>query len=332
MSLRFTVVVPALVRTDAARDDLARCLAALQACDPAPEAIVLVDDGSPTPIVPPRGVTLVRQDNAGPANARNAGATRVPAGEDRVVVFVDADIVVPTDTFARLAVGFAADPDAAAIWGTVTAAHPHPGVVSRYKNHTHRHFTLTQARDTRHLTTMLAAIRRDAFVAAGGFDTRLRTVSVEDVELGRTLYERGERVVLDTALAAEHRHHFTFVSALRNDFHKARHHTRTTLARRLAGGASVALDGPGERRQLHYLLGVPLGVGALGAALTGRWSLSAALTAGLVAWESELFGYLRREEGTLFAMVCVPLAVVERTTVAAAVVAGVVDLARGKAG
>jgi hypothetical protein len=139
-------------------------------------------------------------------------------------------------------------------------------------------------------------------------------------------------VVLDTALAAEPRHHFTFVSALRNDFHKARHHTRTTLARRLAGGASVALDGPGERRQLHYLLGVPLGVGALGAALTGRWSLSAALTAGLVAWESELFGYLRREEGTLFAMVCVPLAVVERTTVAAAVVAGVVDLARGKTG
>jgi GT2 family glycosyltransferase len=325
----FSAVVPVLAHTPAAHDDLARCLAAILACEPLPTEIVVVDDGSPSavqvPTVVPVPVRVLRQPNAGPATARNVGAA---AATGDILVFVDADIVVPPDTFARLAEGFAADPDAAAIWGTVTAAHPHRGVVSRYKNHTHRHFTLTQARETRHLTTMLAAVRRDTFVAAGGFDTRLRTVSVEDVELGRTLYERGERVILDKALAAEHRHRFSLVGALRNDFHKARNHTRTTLARRLRGEASVALDGPGERRQLHYLVGVPLGVGALAAALTGRWSLSAALAAGLVAWESDLWGYLRDEEGLPFALACVPLMAIERTTVAAAVVAGTVDLVR----
>ncbi len=339
--LCFSVIVPVLARTPAAHDDLARCLAALTACRPGPGEILVVDDGSPRPVqassegglseAPP--VRILRQPNAGPARARNAGAA-VATGD--ILVFVDADIVVPPDTFERLAQGFAAEPDAAAIWGTVTAAHPHSGVVSRYKNHTHRHFTLAQARETRHLTSMLAAVRRDAFVAVGGFDTRLRTVSVEDVELGRSLFARGDKVLLDKALAAEHWHRFTFLSALRNDFHKARHHTRTTLGRRLRGDPSVALDGPGERRQLHYLLGVPLGVGALGAALAGRWSLSATFAAALVAWESDLWGTLRREEGLPFALACVPLMVVERTTVAAAVGAavatavasGAVDLGR----
>lgn len=325
--MRYSVVVPVLARTAAAHDDLARCVAALLAASPAPMEIVVVDDGSPRPVEVPPGIRVVRQANAGPAAARNAGAD---ATTGEVIVFVDADIVVPPDTFARLDEGFGAVGDTAAIWGTVTAAHPHPGVVSRYKNHTHRHFTLLQPHETRHLTTMLAAVRREVFEGVGGFDTRLTTVSVEDVEFGRSLFERGDRVVIDKELQAEHRHLFTLRGALRNDFHKARNHARTTLTRRLRGDRSVALDGPGERRQLRYLLGVPIGVGAVAAAVTGRWSLAFGLGAALVAWEADLFGYLRRQEGLRFAVLCVPLMAVERTTVAAALVAGVTDVARGR--
>lgn len=318
--------MPALVRNVEDADNLARCLAALAACVPAPVDIIVVDDGSRTPVTAASAIVL-RQPNAGPAAARNAGA-RAATGD--VLVFVDADIVVPPDTFAKLAAGFAATPEAAAIWGTVTAAHPHAGLVSRYKNLTHRHFTLQQERETRHLTTMLAAITRADFERVGGFDTRLRTVSVEDVELGRTLHESGGRVLLDKTLAAEHRHRFTFLGAMRNDFHKARNHTRTTLSRRARGEQSVTVSGRGERRQLHYLLGVPLGVGAVAAALTGRWRLAASLTAGLVVWERDLLGFLEEEGGLAFALACVPLMAVERTTVAGAVVAGGVDFLRGR--
>ncbi|MFZ5479599.1 MAG: glycosyltransferase family 2 protein [Myxococcota bacterium] len=319
---QFSVVVPCCARDEEERENLRLCLAALRACDPAPHEVIVVDDGSPAPI---EGAA-VRQANAGPASARNAGAA-VATGD--VLVFVDADVVVPPDAFARLAEGFAGNPDAAAIWGTVTAAHPHRGLVSRYKNLCHRHFTLAQETRTRHLTTMLAAVRRDAFVRSGGFDTRLRTVSVEDVELGRTLHDAGEVVLLDKALAGEHRHRFTLARAVRNDFHKARHHVRTTLARRARGDDSVSLRGPGERRQLHYLVGVPLGAGAVAAALAGRWTLSAALAATLVAWEQDLWSYLRREQGLGFAIACVPLMAIERTTVATAVAAGSLDHVRG---
>lgn len=325
----FSVVVPALVRDAEAADDLARCLAALRACDPAPADVVVVDDGSTVAVVAPPGVRVLRQANAGPAAARNAGAA---ATSGDVLVFVDADVVVPVDAFARLAEGFAAAPDAAAIWGTVTASHPHRGVVSRYKNLTHRHFTLRQARETRHLTTMLAAVRRTDFVRVGGFDTRLRTVSVEDVELGRSLHDAGGRVLLDPSLAAEHRHRFTLLGAVRNDFHKARRMAAATLARRARGADSVAVRGAGERRQVQYLLGVPLGVGAVLAALAGRWSLAGGLAAGLVAWEHDLWSYLREEEGTVFALACVPLMCLERTTVAAALATGTVDHVRARLG
>jgi glycosyltransferase involved in cell wall biosynthesis len=326
VEVRFSVIVPALVRDDEDADNLARCLRALLACDPRPYEIIVVDDGSPEPVDPP-GVCLIRQENAGPAAARNAGA-RAASGD--ILVFIDADIVVGPDTFARLAAGFAERPDAAAIWGTVTAEHPHPGIVSRYKNLTHRHFTLRQERETRHLTTMLAAVRRADFERVGGFDQRLTTVSVEDVELGRTLYEAGARLVLDPALAAEHRHRFTLGRAIRNDFHKARQHVRTTLTRRALGEESVAVRGSGERRQLHYLLGVPLGAGAVAAALTGRLRLSATLAAWMVVWEQDLWTFLKDEGGLPFAVACVPLMAIERTTVAAAVVAGGVDFLRGK--
>lgn len=327
--LRFSVVIPCRVASAEHAENLAHCLAALRAADPAPFEMILVDDGSPAALEVPPGVRLVHKENGGPASARNTGAA---AASGDVLVFVDADIVVPVDAFARLAADFAANPGAAAIWGTVSAEHPHAGLVSRYKNLTHRHFTLRQGERTRHLTTMLAAVRREAFLATGGFDEQLTTVSVEDVEFGRDLYEQGGLVLLDTHLAAVHRHRFTLGRALRNDFHKARNHVRTTLDRRRAGGTSVSLDGPGERRQLHYLVGVPLGAGAVVALLAGRWRLSAALAGAFALWERDLLAFLAEEEHPLFAAACLPLMLVERTTVATAVVAGTADHLAGRVG
>ncbi len=328
---RFSVVVPALVRNAEDLDNLARCVMALALADPAPDEIIVVDDGSATAVslttVGTVALRILRQQNAGPAGARNAGAA---ACDSEFIVFVDADIVVPADTFERLDHGFQGHEEVVAIWGTVTAAHPHPGVVSQYKNLTHRHFTLQQDQTTRHLTTMLAAVRRDAFARVGGFDTRMKTVSVEDVELGRSLYESGGVVWVDVELAAEHRHRFTFFGAIRNDFHKARCMARTTLVRRWRGEAAVAVEGAGERRQVHYLVGVPLGAGAVGAALLGRWRLSAVLTGALLLWERELFGYLASQGGWTFATACVPLMAIERANVACAVVVGAADAVRSR--
>jgi GT2 family glycosyltransferase len=321
------VVVPVRVRAPEHAEDLERCLAALLACDPAPASLLVVDDGSAEPVSVPDGVKLRRTPPSGPAAARNAGAAEAPPGTE-LLLFVDADIVAPPDTLAQLAAAFAAHADLSAAWGTVTAAHPHPGIVSRYKNLSHRHFTTCLPEETRHLTSMLLAVRPEAFHAVGGFDTTWDTVSVEDVELGRSLFAAGFRVRLLHGLAAEHRHRFTLTSTLRNDLHKVRRHARTTLTRRLSGCPSVRLVESGERRQLRYLLGVPLGVGALGALALGRPLLAAGFTGALLVWERDFWRSLRAAEGTRFALACVPLIVLERGTVALAVTAGVMDVVR----
>ncbi len=328
---RFVVVIPSLVRSLAERENLSRCVYALRCCEPAPIEIIIVDDGSPEPIAgwlgpePGPPVRMIRQPNAGPAAARNAGVSHSGAAPEDFIVFVDADIVVPLDTFARLAEDFERWPSAQAIWGTVTAEHPHPDAISRYKNLTHRHLTLAQAAETRHLTTMLAAVRRAAFDQTGGFDEAFRGVSMEDVEFGRTLFEAGLPVYIDKALAVEHRHRFTPVSALHNDFRKARALAAATLDRRARGGLSVATDGPGERRQVRYLLSIPLGVAAVGAALTGRWRWSAAFLSGLAFVERDLLRFITNEEGALFAAAMLPWMAIERTTVSLGLAAGVGD-------
>lgn len=317
--MEFGVVIPAFIRNAEDSISLNCCLKALLHCQPAPTQIVVVDDGSPMEIRLPEGaegrVTLIHQNNSGPASARNKGATSVTA---EILVFVDADIVVPPDTFARLAEGFHVS-TVAAIWGTVSAMHPHRGIVSRYKNLSHRHFTLLQPEYTRHLTSMLVAFRPAVFWSVGGFDTRWRSVSVEDVELGRSLYVAGHTVKIDKELAAEHRHRFTMARAIRNDFHKARRHAATTVMRRRQQDSSVKLEGPGERRQLHYLMGLPLGVGAAGAFLMGRPATGALLTGLLVAWERDFWNFLRENEGNTFAIACIPWMVIERVVVATAV-------------
>src|SRR5262249_771856 len=98
--MQVTVVVPSYNRGDA----LAPTLDAILGSDLKSVGeieVIVVDDGSPVPAksvvdsrIVPQGVSLrcIRQDNAGPAAARNAGF-REARGE--VVLFVDDDILLP---------------------------------------------------------------------------------------------------------------------------------------------------------------------------------------------------------------------------------------------
>jgi GT2 family glycosyltransferase len=313
------------------REDLRACLAALAASVPPIDEIIVVDDGSSPPLVldaPPPQLRLLAIPPSGPAAARNAGAA---AARGALVAFVDADVRPPPTAINQLAAHLAARPEVVAAWATVSARPPVPGLLTRYKNHSHRHFTL-QLGDgpgpwpTPHLTTMLAVVRREALVAVGGFRSALRTVSVEDVELGRDLVDAGGVVVLDPAVQVPHAHRFSVAGTLRNDAHKLRRLVSAELAR--GRRASTAPDSPAARRMRAYARGAPLGAAAAVAGLVGAWPLALPLGLAFALAERELLAYLAAEEGPAFAAACLPWMAVERLNAGLAGAAGALDHAR----
>jgi GT2 family glycosyltransferase len=179
---------------------LERCVAAIRAAQEPPDEIIVVDQ--------PAG--------AGAAAARNAGVARSRA---EVLAFVDSDVVVRPETFARMRRAFAADRELCAVFGSYDDSPEAPGAVSGFRNLLHHHVHQSCAGRARTFWAGLGGVRRDAFVAAGGFDEdRYSDPSIEDIELGMRLADTGARIELDPALQGTHLKAWTLADAVRTDF------------------------------------------------------------------------------------------------------------------
>jgi len=190
------VVVPA---TDQPAT-LDRCLAAIHAADDPPEELVVVDA--------PSALSA--------AAARNAGAARA---DGDVVVFVDADVVVHRDAFSRIRAAFDGRPGLTAVFGAYDDRPSARGRVSAFRNLLHHHVHLGGAGPAETFWTGLGAVRRDAFLEVGGFDeARFPHPSVEDIELGGRLRQRGGTIVLDPAIQGTHLKRWTLRSMIHTDF------------------------------------------------------------------------------------------------------------------
>jgi glycosyltransferase involved in cell wall biosynthesis len=191
-----SAVVPA---TDAPAT-LSECVEAIRGAVVTPEELIVVDA--------PAGV--------GPATARNIGARRATGD---VIVFVDSDIVVHADVFERIRAAFGADPALTAVFGSYDDAPRAPGLVSEFRNLLHHHVHQSAPGPATTFWAGIGAVRRDAFLAIGGFDERsFPRPSIEDVELGMRLVDRGGRIVLDPLVQGKHLKRWTLEGMIRTDF------------------------------------------------------------------------------------------------------------------
>ena len=176
---------------------LQACLAALE--EAGPDEIVVVDA--------PAGL--------GPAAARNLGAERARGD---VLVFVDSDVVVHSDSLRRLRAAFAADDGVVAVFGSYDDTVATRGTVAAFRNLLHHVVHQRSRGEASTFWAGLGAVRRDAFVATGGFDEdRYPVASIEDIELGGRLAARG-RIVLDPFVQGTHLKEWTLVSMVTTDF------------------------------------------------------------------------------------------------------------------
>lgn len=161
------------------------------------------------------GARVVRLPHpAGPARARNIGVAHV---EENVVLFLDADCVPRADVVERVRAAFAAAPELVCLSGSYDDSPRDPGFFSQYMNLRH-HYTHHRAqREDATFWAGCGAVRRDAFLAVGGFDAqRFPRPQIEDIELGYRLRRVG-RARLDPELQVQHLKRWTLRGAVYTD-------------------------------------------------------------------------------------------------------------------
>jgi GT2 family glycosyltransferase len=287
------VVVPATDRPAT----LERCLDAIRAAADPPEEVIVVEE--------PVGV--------GPAAARNAGVALAHAD---VVAFIDSDVVVHADAFARLRRTFSGDPDLVALFGSYDDAPEAPGVVSGFRNLLHHHVHQSSPGSAGTFWAGLGAVRREAFLAVGGFDERRYTVaSIEDIELGMRLAAAGARIELDPEIQGTHLKSWTLAEAARTDFARRGAPWAGLLVRRRQVPDHLNLG----RRHRASAAASLLGIAALLARRPGA-ALAAAFV--LVVLNRSFYALLLRRRGPGQAAAGVGLHVIHHALGAASVPAG----------
>ena len=201
-------------------EDLTACLRSIAASALQPAECIVVDDGSTDD-----SVTIARQFGAtvlssgrrggGPARARNLGASHA-SGD--ILCFFDADVCLHPDTLERIGAAFQTDDHLDAIMGSYDESPVDPAFFSQYKNLQHCFVHHRGRRRASTFWTGCGAIRREVFLAEGGFDQTYARPCIEDVELGYRLTGSGRRLMLDPTIQVQHRKRWTFSGMVRTDF------------------------------------------------------------------------------------------------------------------
>jgi glycosyltransferase involved in cell wall biosynthesis len=280
---------------------LGRALTAAKAAVQPPDEILVVDE--------PRGATATV--------ARNIGANRA-AGD--LLVFVDADVEVHPDALARMREAFELDPALVAIFGSYDDA-PEGGVVSGFRNLLHHYVHQDSGGEIATFWAGLGAMRRDAFLRAGGFVEH----PVEDIELGMRLSAEGAKIVLDPRIQGKHLKNWNLWSMIRTDFVVRGVPWVGLMMRHRSAAATLNV---GWRHRLSALACIALVV-----ALPFGQLLPAAVALGAVlVLNARFYALLLRRRGPLQAAVGVVLHVIHQLVAVAALPFGLLAYARDQHG
>lgn len=209
-----SIIIPAYNCDATIAKTISACLA--QDCS-VPIEIIVVDDGS-TDGTAERvrafpGVRYARQENAGPASARNHGA-RLAGGE--VLLFTDSDCVPHPDWASRLLSGLKQQ-EVAAVAGSYGIANPESLLARCVQSEIiYRHLRMPGF--IRAFGSYNVAIKRGDFLAVGGFDERYRHASGEDNDLSYKFLAAGKKICFAREALVDHHHPVRVAQYLREQF------------------------------------------------------------------------------------------------------------------
>ena len=224
--------------------------------------VIVVDDGGPEPldaVVEPfherLDLRLLRQANAGPGAARNAGTA---AARGRFVAFTDDDCWPQPEWLCRLAARLERDPGLLVGGRTLNRLVDNAfATTSQVIIHVVYAFYNADPEDARFFASNNMAISRRLLEEVGGFDTRtFRNVS-EDRELCDRWRHLGHRMAYVPEATILHAHRLALGAFCRQHFTYGRGAARYHRRRHERGSGRITEDMP-MHAQLPRLLRAPL--------------------------------------------------------------------------
>jgi GT2 family glycosyltransferase len=197
---------------------LSETLLAVCSSTRAPDELIVIDDGSndgSAETAERFGARVVRMpQNVGPAACRNYAAL---LSQSEILMFLDCDTCVHTDTIERIERHLASDASLTAVIGSYDDTPRHPGICSQYRNLAHCYVHRSANRAALTFWSGCGAVRRAWFFEVDGFDERYRKPSIEDIELGYRMSDRGARILLDPEICVTHTKRWTVWSTIATD-------------------------------------------------------------------------------------------------------------------
>lgn len=217
----FSIIIPTYARPR----QLATCLGALANLDYPRDRfeVIVVDDGGE--VSPEGGVTsfgdqldiiLLVQEHAGPATARNTGATRA---KGEFLAFTDDDCAPAPDWLQALAARFATALDCAVGGRTLNALpdNPYSTTSQLIVDVVYAHYN-TDSDQARFFASNNLAVQAERFRAIGGFDAASFPFASEDRDFCNRWLHHGYRMIYAPEAVIYHAHALTLRGFLRQHF------------------------------------------------------------------------------------------------------------------
>jgi glycosyltransferase involved in cell wall biosynthesis len=286
-------------------ENFRQCLSSLALAAPFPYEVIVVADGDTDGswrLAQEFGAKVIRVSVAGgPAKARNLGAK---AAQGDILFFVDADVAIRPDTISQVAIAFEQQPELAALIGSYDDAPGTSNFLSQYRNLFHHYTHQTSRQEASTFWGACGAIRRDIFMAIGGFDESYRLPCVEDIELGYRLKRAGYNIQLHKTIQVKHLKRWGVISLLRADiFYRAIPWTALLLReRQFANDLNL---------QVSNRISVVLVYALLGSLVAAWWWSGALIVAcwlslALFALNASVYQFFQEKRGIVFAAKTIP--------------------------
>jgi len=168
--------------------------------------IIVVDDGStddtPSLVQSFRSVEYVYQENSGPAQARNKGAS---LARGQLIAFIDSDCIPYSDWLSNLIAAFTSD-DIGAVCGTYDIANPESLLARCIQAEISYRHARFGSKDVRFFGSYNVCIPREVFIRSGGYNKGFRNASNEDNDLSYRILQLGLKIRFESKALVKHYH------------------------------------------------------------------------------------------------------------------------------